>query len=224
MKQAIACCCLLICCLLIISSCQTQSTETEKQVHPDKKEVAVKDENDLKAWERVILPIPKINPDEISFFDELIKFCNYKYYGEFVYPQKSKLPYESTYLAVDFESCEDSLILMKLDFNMPELHTVIIWRLMETDNGLLFKHDIRGKDGKLAPNSMYGGFNFQKANSLTQSFQPDDFTLQKYGKTMTDHSWWISLNDTKDILIYSLKVKEEIVMQAQINLLEILDH
>jgi len=138
---------------------------------------------------------------EKDFFENLKQLCGKTLIGKTLFPADPGDDFAGKKLVMQVTSCTDKEI--RIPFNVGE-DTSRTWIFTMMDNGLLFKHDHRYKDGKPHKLTMYGGMSDGKGSAFNQSFPADAQThkLVPEGKT---NVWNVSFDLKKMQFTYYLE-------------------
>lgn len=145
----------------------------------------------------------EINPKEpvSEFIENLKKFEGQSFYGKVLFPENPEAPFNADTLFVNFESFTETEVRMPFILGNDKSRT---WVLIMNENGLLFKHDHRHKDGTPEDITMYGGYADDKGNAWFQNFPADEETSTMMPETSTN-IWTFKFNEEMTEFHYILE-------------------
>lgn len=141
-----------------------------------------------------------ISAEQNAFFNKLSTLCGKSFTGTSVFPEDPGPDFKDKLLTMTITSCTDEEI--RIPFYVGS-NTSRTWIITKTEQGLLFKHDHRHKDGTPDDVTNYGGYANQKGNGSQQFFPADDFTAKLLPKAATN-VWSMRFDNNDERFVYHL--------------------
>lgn len=148
-----------------------------------------------------------------QFFNNMKSQCGQSFVGASTFPTDPDHDFAGKKLVATIKDCTDDSI--RIPFVVGEDHSRT-WILTLSDQGLLFKHDHRHKDGTPDETTNYGGWANDQGSAWQQFFPADGFTAELIPAASTN-VWMFNYDPKTQVLTYDLKRHGKPRYQAKLN-------
>ena len=128
-----------------------------------------------------------------DFWKSLSGMCGKAYEGKVVAAPSSDTTFSGKRIVMDVSSCQLEKIKINLLVGSDRSRT---WVVRYYDGRLLLKHEHRGRDGRPAEPTNYGGWTQNAGLSNRQVFPADEETTMSVPEAASN-VWWLEIDDGK---------------------------
>ncbi len=149
-----------------------------------------------------------------QFFDNMKTLCGQVFEGRSSFPLDPDHDFAGKKLVATIKDCDENTIRIPFVVGADHSRT---WILTWSDQGLLFKHDHRHKDGTPDEITNYGGWANDTGTAWQQYFPADEDTAKLIPAASTN-VWMFHYDHETEVLTYDLKRHGQPRYQAKLKL------